>query len=673
MHRIEGQDYDSSTGVNLFAEGPPGTVVTQQWLNAVQEELIALILNSGQSIKTAATETRSQLLSGLFLGKYYYADASEADQNVTATGDLKTIKDCVDEIGSAIATIVLVNSGSTTTYTVASGALSIPDNISLHQQPGAILHFNTGITGAIAGPLTGSGLSQRFSMADRDSLSYTGPTMLVDKWFGSENDNSANDSNAINDMIGAAPAYGKVHITKGFLKVNSVEFDVDDLTIVCDGQFKPYSNTGYCVRIGTTSASNVMRVRGNINVDSASTYETYDTVIGLELVNLNGCQLTIRAEGFAVGVDVYGNSDGCAYNTFYLQDITNSKINMRLDARGTLGWCNQNIFVSGRFGWNSGLNYSGTKHIQIVYDASNIVNNNVFYGPSLENGDSNSIAIDCDGVSNLFLDCRLEMGGYHYQTMKFGANSSRNKFSTVYSDSLITEAISLPGSITGSNNVSITLDTDPQERVWPGTLLVATIGGEDYNVIAFESGTTVKYAHPLEADSGNLVTAIKAIPVWNEGRTNQFDFSRVDDPATANLSMISRHENIIYNEGGAAFQGTGSYIPALSLITGSSGADAVLAVMGFNYKRAMITGRGDYNTYNDSGQSTIDITADDNDCGQIVVKNAGSDVFTLDAFKGSITFAAVSSATATNNSLYRDSGSGKIRWKDNSGTSHDLY
>jgi hypothetical protein len=57
MHRTEGE-YNSS---NLFVDGPPGTRVEEDWLNAVQEELANVIEGAGITLKTASTETRDQL------------------------------------------------------------------------------------------------------------------------------------------------------------------------------------------------------------------------------------------------------------------------------------------------------------------------------------------------------------------------------------------------------------------------------------------------------------------------------------------------------------------------------------------------------------------------------------------------------------------------------------
>ena len=47
MHRIQGENVDVSSGVNLFSDNPPYTVATPAWCNAVQEEIMNVIVNAG--------------------------------------------------------------------------------------------------------------------------------------------------------------------------------------------------------------------------------------------------------------------------------------------------------------------------------------------------------------------------------------------------------------------------------------------------------------------------------------------------------------------------------------------------------------------------------------------------------------------------------------------------
>jgi len=61
MHRTEGAH---NVG-NLFVDGPPGTTVEEDFLNAVQEEIAYSIEQAGITLKTATTETRTQLKAGI--------------------------------------------------------------------------------------------------------------------------------------------------------------------------------------------------------------------------------------------------------------------------------------------------------------------------------------------------------------------------------------------------------------------------------------------------------------------------------------------------------------------------------------------------------------------------------------------------------------------------------
>lgn len=63
MHRTEG----ANNVVNRFTDGPPATTVNDDWLNAVQEEIVYVIEQAGFALKTASTETLQQLKAAIDL------------------------------------------------------------------------------------------------------------------------------------------------------------------------------------------------------------------------------------------------------------------------------------------------------------------------------------------------------------------------------------------------------------------------------------------------------------------------------------------------------------------------------------------------------------------------------------------------------------------------------
>lgn len=65
MHRIEGDNVDASSGVNQFSSSAPYTVITPEWCNAIQEELMTVVENSGLATLIQANDTKNQLWAAL--------------------------------------------------------------------------------------------------------------------------------------------------------------------------------------------------------------------------------------------------------------------------------------------------------------------------------------------------------------------------------------------------------------------------------------------------------------------------------------------------------------------------------------------------------------------------------------------------------------------------------
>ncbi len=67
MHRIEGANFKIIAGKNTFTDGPPGTAIGADWLNAVQEEIATVIESEGIALSTASVDTHGQLLEAINL------------------------------------------------------------------------------------------------------------------------------------------------------------------------------------------------------------------------------------------------------------------------------------------------------------------------------------------------------------------------------------------------------------------------------------------------------------------------------------------------------------------------------------------------------------------------------------------------------------------------------
>jgi len=83
MHRTEG----TNNAANLFVDGPPGTTVEENFLNALQEEIAGVVEGAGLTLKTAATETRDQLLAAM--RALFIEPDSLTGKNAIINGDMR--------------------------------------------------------------------------------------------------------------------------------------------------------------------------------------------------------------------------------------------------------------------------------------------------------------------------------------------------------------------------------------------------------------------------------------------------------------------------------------------------------------------------------------------------------------------------------------------------------
>lgn len=65
MHRIEGANVDWENGRSFFRSDPPYTVVTPEWLTAVQEEIMNVLSGLGLPVLGQANDTHDQLYTAI--------------------------------------------------------------------------------------------------------------------------------------------------------------------------------------------------------------------------------------------------------------------------------------------------------------------------------------------------------------------------------------------------------------------------------------------------------------------------------------------------------------------------------------------------------------------------------------------------------------------------------
>lgn len=158
----------------------------------------------------------------------YYADATAADQGAAGT---RTIKGLVTAIGSnKEATIVLAHNskGDTTTYAVGT-SFTVPSNITLKIDRGAVLQIATTKTLTISGHLD-AGLFRWLS--GTGAVTFSGFVKeVLPIWFGVTADGTTDDTAAFQSAVTAVPTNGTLRLPDGTMILSNIT-GVSDMKIV---------------------------------------------------------------------------------------------------------------------------------------------------------------------------------------------------------------------------------------------------------------------------------------------------------------------------------------------------------------------------------------------------------------------------------------------------------
>lgn len=218
---------------------------------------------------------------------------------------------------------------------------------------------------------------------------------------------------AIQTALNSAASLGHRLVSKGTYKIGSTvtiaaNIDLSEATF-------SYTGAGTAVVVGDpTGPSWRKRVRlPKVTFPGKPTTGWTAGTIGVKVTNAYSYEIDVNhITRFEVGLLVYGEStNGTSYTTFHMGWLENNMVNLKLDASAT-GWANQNVFIGGRFNHNSaeGVQVAGTRHIQVA-STTNIVNGNLWVGPSIESPNVVEYHVEMYGQYNTLLNARLENTG----------------------------------------------------------------------------------------------------------------------------------------------------------------------------------------------------------------------------------------------------------------------
>jgi len=273
--------------------------------------------------------------------------------------------------------------------------------------------------GSTIGGFTGGGFLQAGTGAEPRSVESKLRETVSVKDFGAVGNGIVDDTDAIKAAAEYATA-NNAFLTgpEGtYLVTDTIQLDSDGnmelMTIEADG-----ASVSPVVRFGTITGQPTVFKRMVLPrvTNNSRTAGVWGNGIGIELANCNTCEFTVPfVTQFETGLQCGGYTSGFAYNTLNLMYIYSNKINLKLTVSGTGGWCNQNVFMGGRLGFNTSdftvSGYSGTRFIVMEKGVATSAgpNNNLFLNTSIESSLVDyRVEFNESASYNQLINCRWE-------------------------------------------------------------------------------------------------------------------------------------------------------------------------------------------------------------------------------------------------------------------------
>lgn len=254
-------------------------------------------------------------------------------------------------------------------------------------------------------------------------------------------DGRADDTAALQAALDRSATYGARAYANGTFRISDTLL-ISDNADFSDAKFL-YVGHGVALKVGLRSGYAIRKsVRLPHVVAAAKAAKGWREVAGSVGVLVQNCynvDITVpHVQNFETGLVIAGAGAGTSYCNVSLGHLDNNFRNLCFTADAT-GWANQNNFYGGRLSHNSGEGsvVPGSRHI-LIEPAANRVNNNSFWGTSLESPDVVEYHLDCAGNDNYWTNCRWENTGSGARVM-WRANSIGNVIAHGFASHTIVE------------------------------------------------------------------------------------------------------------------------------------------------------------------------------------------------------------------------------------------
>ena len=305
MHRTEGENHKD----NLFTDGPPPSVITPEWMNAVQEELANVIEQSGSNVLTQGNDTHTQLYEAIqrvaSANKTKLTTSLVCDSGVNQ-GDVVRLRPN-GEIESGVSentveTPVVFESADSSWVSIAR--LTDSKFVVCYRDVGNS-NYGTCIIGTVSNGIVTFGTAVVFESATSNDFSVA---RLTDSKFVvcyADNGNSSYGTSIIADVSGTVPTFGTAVVfesaSSGYISVARL---TDSKFVVC------YHDNGNLI-YGTCIVATV-----------SGTVPTFGTAVVFETSDVDDLSIT-RLTDFSFSV-CYSNTDNSSFGTFIVGTVLNN-------------------------------------------------------------------------------------------------------------------------------------------------------------------------------------------------------------------------------------------------------------------------------------------------------------------------------------------------------------
>jgi hypothetical protein len=264
------------------------------------------------------------------------------------------------QYGSTLQTAVAGIGSNNVTLRIPAGTqnisanLSIPANITLKPERGAVLAIATDKTLTINGGLD-AGLYQVFSCAGTGMVTFKSVPWVYPEWWGAVGNGTTDDSAALNSAATSVRGvYGTVNLTAlpGYAAASQIDFR--NISVKNQARTRIFTSyAGAAVLIGWNTSGTSIPLDITLYVLRSTDWTSGN--IGIRAMNVSASTMNLQSTGSEIGIQFYATAVGgvagsICYNNITLGAVKYNKTGVQVYVADAISWANDNLVIGGNIG-----------------------------------------------------------------------------------------------------------------------------------------------------------------------------------------------------------------------------------------------------------------------------------------------------------------------------------